>query len=818
MAAVAGSVTSGSDTRCVVTIENVTPCDNSVASGILEKVTMTASGKTTSLKEIISANSGLHVSTGSFVLPTGVVGYVVIVHSKNDNILIALAKKYGFPRGFPIIWIPRTDTEVGLLQSFGFYPKFDNDDRNKEVDSKIFDNAVAISGSLKYSGFLGGVLPFQYGDTTYVVYASKNAAFTTSPFVQNVRRIFEMSPDVNQALTTLAAEGKGLYGEFLSFDDQKHGYAISNEVGVVTAICKSNIYPLDDADTISPEAFVKFASADEIDGFCKQYGISRDGHFTATGSANIVTLMQALEKARDHMTLPVLLEILSSNASWISGNIQHATCIASDIVEGLVMKLSLSDGTTTTVKYKFPAYTIRTMLYRQCMEKEFVSTGAIDKFLSIWCMTSQGRDYWGVMARAFFVAIRQKTFAAPEHNIIADHIWIADRLAILGPDTIQQLAAQYDTIYTMQCADMIVVIGPIGHGKSTFAAALYAVLADSGIKAVNIDGDDLGIGSDVTLKMGKERNPFTQSQVLETIANGKVPIISTGGGALFDRKIGDLKTNAQRLLGVNLNVHLVIMSAIANSPIVQFVDGDIQSLVKAIYNNPDADALVTAAVQQRLDHGMWKLDLGQKPIDLKCKLTATSRKNAEFTVNIANIAKAIYIAKAVTPTSISSVAFPKQLFTLQSAPITTAVVVNQIRGLVSLKDATGKIVSVDHTTLSYYRSPTSVTIDTISGLKATLPKGPVDAVIATFTSICGVYKFVVAYPLYPLQIHTDGSTHFTIDAGIHFPAQMKNVLVAIRGRADTIALSSRNGPVVTYSLVPTNTVSVAATFHSVFYL
>ena len=43
--------------------------------------------------------------------------YLVMIIGSNDKLLIKLASKYGFPRGFPIIWIPNIS-----MQYFGFYP------------------------------------------------------------------------------------------------------------------------------------------------------------------------------------------------------------------------------------------------------------------------------------------------------------------------------------------------------------------------------------------------------------------------------------------------------------------------------------------------------------------------------------------------------------------------------------------------------------------------------------------------------------------------------------------------------------------------
>jgi hypothetical protein len=49
---------------------------------------------------------------------------LIFVIGGNDNLLITLGKEYKFPRGFPILWVPKK-----RIHFFGFYPKFDNDKR-----------------------------------------------------------------------------------------------------------------------------------------------------------------------------------------------------------------------------------------------------------------------------------------------------------------------------------------------------------------------------------------------------------------------------------------------------------------------------------------------------------------------------------------------------------------------------------------------------------------------------------------------------------------------------------------------------------------
>ena len=52
-----------------------------------------------------------------------------------------LGKKYGFPRGFPIIWQPNK-----ALNMYGFYPKFKNDEMCENAFNKSeLDGCIEIN-------------------------------------------------------------------------------------------------------------------------------------------------------------------------------------------------------------------------------------------------------------------------------------------------------------------------------------------------------------------------------------------------------------------------------------------------------------------------------------------------------------------------------------------------------------------------------------------------------------------------------------------------------------------------------------------------
>lgn len=77
--------------------------------------------------------------------------YIVMVKGNHDGALVKLGTECGFPRGFPVLWIPNVTTRY-----FGFLPKFENDER-QQIDT-FDDKMQSIRFFKKWSGFLGNFI------------------------------------------------------------------------------------------------------------------------------------------------------------------------------------------------------------------------------------------------------------------------------------------------------------------------------------------------------------------------------------------------------------------------------------------------------------------------------------------------------------------------------------------------------------------------------------------------------------------------------------------------------------------------------------
>lgn len=111
----------------------------------------------------------------------------------NDKKLVSLGRqKCAFPRGFPILFKLDENGEINFIKLFGFYPKFDNDDRNDEINFNKLPKLDKIEFFYKFSGFLGQVITFEHNNELYWAACSKNSANSENNiFIKDAKRIFE---------------------------------------------------------------------------------------------------------------------------------------------------------------------------------------------------------------------------------------------------------------------------------------------------------------------------------------------------------------------------------------------------------------------------------------------------------------------------------------------------------------------------------------------------------------------------------------------------------------------------------------------------
>lgn len=152
---------------------------------------------------------------------------------------------------------------------------------------------------------------------------------------------------------------------------------------------------------------------------------------------------------------------------------------------------------------------------------------------------------------------------------------------------------------------VIIIIAPIGYGKST----LMKNLCNKERNFNPIDGDDF-LPRKLVSNLRSRRNQFTWDYIISAICRGEVPVVSTGGGALwcdgkkFDSDISQFQIYAEKM-GLKINF-------------ITFVPEDLSAY--------DDRAALEACTEERISRGEdWSI-----PMDNLFGLSSGNKQFAEL--------------------------------------------------------------------------------------------------------------------------------------------------------------------------------------------
>ena len=507
--------------------------------------------------------------------------YLIMINGFNDDILIDLAKKCFFPRGFPIIWKPND-----FCNLYGFYPKFENDKIEEESEDILSDELTDIESidfNYKYSGYLGQVIAFKINEDIYYTVCAKKS--TNNIFSDNCFRIIQskMTPAL---LDTMISQNIHFSGECLAFFDQVHGAKVEKENLVITSVGighwmsysqpdtpKGHIYtPLID----STNYFVTFYNQRDTLEFCKTYNLAVDKIFqiiskdsfdnTISQEYNtVIDFLLKLSNIRNIITLKMFSDFYDSEKkrdthssfNVMDGTIDHFEYLG-DVLEGLIIKIKYNESSQKpkkTIKYKFPNYTIRTMFLREFIKKgekidEF--TNLYNSYVKRWVVNDKinGKNYWKYIGMCLYndYVILSEHYneylllaKSNEESIIGKHIFMMDkvneRYKYYPEEKYDELCQEMEKHKLQQInanASIVFILGPIGGGKSTIGN-LMKNICNRTDKYIHIDCDELDLGSEDVLLLGTERTDYTKWNLNNALINNKIPIISMGGGNIATR-------------------------------------------------------------------------------------------------------------------------------------------------------------------------------------------------------------------------------------------------------------------------------------------
>lgn len=718
--------------------------------------------------------------------------YLIMIVGMKDNVLIKLAHQCGFPRGFPILWI------VGIsMQYFGFYPKFSNDVKQKPDNLSEINTVTKIDFFKKWSGFLSQVLAFEINGQVYWTVTSKNSADCNSLFISDAKRLFEPLM-TNNVVEQMTQQRLHFCAEIMSKNDQVHGSRVLTESPVITLVGIGKFYDLAKPIKDNDKLFVKFLTNQDLVCFCKENNLPCDSAITISNTYASRNFLSELSKNRDFMTdigLQKIINKFESDINIMTGTVNHAD-ILGDCLEGLVIKLYKTNGSTEIKKYKFANYTIRTMLLRSEFQKFSFDSNLIrqtESYTDHWCVSQEGKEFWKNFALECFMEYNDHH---PVDPIVGSHILVAELIGLRANEISDALVRFNQKLSNKSLNTIIICIGPIGSGKTTFANKLAA----SNSKFVVIDGDILDLGIETTMKLSVERNDYTRWKIIEAIMMGKIPIVSCGGGILFSSGKNQMFNLPQQIL-TTLKIQCKIIVCIPSNDCQQVMLSDSNFNVDNLYKRKD---LVRATVIRRIKSGEWSLDKKfltgkvseQTAINNFVNFIASkSEENMKFAKQLIAIANCVFTYPLITNNNYGI--YDNFDFSSINSNVTFGSEIlmgkfSQIRLLTMIDNQVG------HITWKYDASINiSFSLDDFRNLSQMYPS-VVPGFVQKVTSNDGKSVYTFAVPAY--AIHPDGSTHITIKSGNHAPKETGTIVRAINSGQQTVSIPDKSKKSVVYDL------------------
>ena len=683
---------------------------------------------------------------------------IVIIQGTSDFKLCQLGKAHGFPRGFPVVWNRATNT----ASYFGFYPKFENDDRQGDT-STLFDRAVSEARIFpKMSGFLSQLVTFEVEGSIFWTACSKNSA--EGPFAEDGARLWQkyVTPEL---LQHLHEHNLLLCGEAMSKQDQCHGARVINESIVITCVGQR-----------SDNAFPSFLSHGEVIDFCKDHALDCEGAMVLAGE-ELNDFFQELIDSRDYTTCSSYHRLCDKyHNSFIQGTVSHMD-ILGDVLEGLVIQLTYEDGTRETVKFKFPNYTMRTFGLRVFLKEQNLATiplSSLQKVVDWWCVSDEGKDYWLNWLKA--CSVLSTTFEQSDEQV-GLHIQLADTINSMTQEQVDNLSFIYNNNNQKTKVTLIVVVGPIGFGKST---AANNICVDE--QFFHIDGDVLGLSMSQVLKMGQERQPYTFWCVIRAILEGKTPVLSTGGGVLFTQG------REQRL---------AIISAIQQ--ILPHIEVELVVFVPENYEEEYANTERTRAViQRRIETGEWTDDTNVE------KVVALSKGNLRFCKKLIEEAdRVVTYTNTNTPST-----FDELRNSISSSRPLVSFCPQQQRTLVEVEG----IPKLLHITNGFFQDRPEMDYQEEKKEEEEEKLGRLVTLQTVQVTKNGKKKTKTIQ----LVILDEFREHITVAAGDHMPVLMGDVAEAINRGDEVITIKNKAGDDLDYTIKEMKKVRVSV--HGVFFI
>ena len=738
--------------------------------------------------------------------------YLVAIKGRLDNVMIALAKKsFRLPRGLFCYWVPNQS-----LEFFGFLPKFENDREYQVDDQGEFTGATQLRISLKSSGSLGmrHVCTSVISGKKLVFYTSKKA--TGNEYSKKFRQLVEIKvKNLSKLDQWQANTGLTICAE-VCFENS-HGAMVIDPNFFVTVISQAKKINLSNGNVngATGNALVEYLPDTELVNYCHLHTLPIDDRIIINGLENCSIFTKSISQHRDQMTIDHFYHLIKQLENdkiltIIDGNIKHQRVFGLfGALEGLIIhmighhNMNNKDNDdkkhqkiiNKTIKYKFPNYTSRTFGVRSAVWKGPIEyRDHVNDYVKRWVLTPEGRNYWTqVLFGAFEKIPRFNSQEEINHWVNSGgHIQAVDWGKEHPVKEKDFLSLMKLTVKDGYSAHLVIVIGPIGSGKSTIASSIVS-------EELCVDGDKiLGLTAEKIIRLGQERSAATVWEVVKTLAIHGLCVISTGGGVL--KNISGLLKSFFPGIYVNITVMFPIFGGNREFKIIEDRNQALQMFIDTVEMASMENGLTEDTIRRRIDLGEWSLPSGQK-IDqfIKQIITKVNRGNIKFAQEFITLANQIIVFDVVTPEQFSKNSglfqIPSNLPKFDQGIGIDKINITQQRLLVEYYKPTksASSVSFGHITEEWRPRENPKIIDKSFIMKRINIMDDDQWKMISFAN----GKMSLLIPPDDKDLVT---AHVTIQSGVHFPSVMTDVTKAIKEKHDTITLIDRNNKEVTYKL------------------
>jgi len=318
--------------------------------------------------------------------------FLIMISSKDMDLLRMLGEAHGFPRGYPILWQPGR-----RLHLCGFYPKFKNDEMYRTFPTT---GVQRLSLTIKWSGFLFAVLAFSYSAKYYWVVTSKNSGNCRDSGIDDFTQIAadiihaELGERLPNAIRLLADSQTYICGECMSLSDQGHGYGYLKDAAMIT--CAGRYDNQYGPESLNDGTLLQHLPPAAMQAIAEECGF-RCVRAVEVPEHKVDSVVSELETSRDFLTAKAMMRLLARHGLPVEQFREHQKVVDSDTLEGLVMQYHYRDKPTMRVKWKLPRYTFVTMLLRPVRKEQVSGYNLVNLSTSMakrWCRTQEGYEYY----------------------------------------------------------------------------------------------------------------------------------------------------------------------------------------------------------------------------------------------------------------------------------------------------------------------------------------------------------------------------------------------------------------------------------------